>query len=317
MRDRTTDRIMNQTNLHKPVLLDESLEFLNIESGTKTVIDATLGLGGHTEAMLKLNPDLTVIGIDRDGEALSKSKERLAEFGDRFQAFSGTYDQLNEAMQEAGVTNVDGILADLGVSSMQLDFAERGFSYSQNAPLDMRMDPSKGITAGELIENSTVSELAYIIKTYGEDKFARLIAKNIAGKRFENSDELNELISAVVPQPHKGHPAKRTYQALRIAVNNEMEILESFVPQAIDALSKGGRLVVISYHSLEDLVVKKAMQKASISSAPVGLPVELDEHKPTLKMLTRGVLRASEKELKENPRSASARLRAAEKLEEK
>lgn len=308
---------MNQTNLHRPVLLEESLELLNIESGAKTVIDATLGLGGHTEAMLQLNPELTVIGIDRDGQALSKSKERLADFGDRFQAFSGTYDQLTEAMNEAGVTKVDGILADLGVSSMQLDFAERGFSYSQNAPLDMRMDPSTGITAGDLIENSTVSELAFIIKTYGEDKFARLIAKNIAGKRFENSEELNELISAVVPKPHKGHPAKRTYQALRIAVNNEIEILENFVPKAIDALAKGGRLVVISYHSLEDLVVKKAMQGASVSTAPIGLPVELDEHKPILKMLTRGVLRASDKELNENPRSASARLRAAEKLEDK
>ena len=308
---------MNQTNLHKPVLLSESLDFLNIQTGAKTVIDATLGLGGHTEAMLKLNPELTVIGIDRDGQALKKSKERLADFGDRFQAFSGTYDQLSEAMNESGVFRVDGILADLGVSSMQLDFAERGFSYSQNAPLDMRMDPDTGITAGELIENSTVSELAYIIKIYGEDKFARLIAKNIAGKHFGTSDELNELISAVVPKPHKGHPAKRTYQALRIAVNNEIEILERFVPKAIDVLANGGRLVVISYHSLEDLVVKKAMQHASASSAPIGLPVELDEHKPILKMLTRGVLRASQRELSENPRSASARLRAAEKLEGK
>ena len=308
---------MNQTNLHKPVLLEESLELLNIASGDKTVIDATLGLGGHTEAMLKLNPNLRVIGIDRDKEALSRSIDRLSEFAERFTPFRGTYDQLPEAMEAAGAASVDGVLADLGVSSMQLDFADRGFSYSQNAPLDMRMDPTEGITAAELIEKSSVSELAYLIKKFGEEKFARLIAKNIAGRRFENSDQLNEIITAVVPRPHKGHPAKRTYQALRIAVNNELEILERFVPTAIQSLSKHGRLVVISYHSLEDAVVKKAMQKESVSSAPVGLPVELEEHKPILKMLTRGVMRASDREMEDNPRSVSARLRAAEKLEEK
>ena len=308
---------MNQINLHKPVLLQESLDFLNIDSGAKTVIDATLGLGGHTEAMLKLNPELRVIGIDRDGEALEKASVRLAEFGTRFIAFKGTYDQLAEAMDTAGVEKVDGILADLGVSSMQLDFPERGFSYSQNAPLDMRMDQSTGTTASELIENSSVSELAYLIKTYGEEKFARLIAKHIAGKKFDSSEELNEVIAAVVPKPHKGHPGKRTYQALRIAVNDEMDILESFVPGAIEALAANGRLVVISYHSLEDSIVKKSMQKASTSSAPIGLPVELDEHKPILKMLTRGVFRPSEEEIEQNPRSASARLRAAEKTEDK
>jgi 16S rRNA (cytosine1402-N4)-methyltransferase len=305
---------MNQTNLHKPVLLEESLELMNIESGQKVALDATLGLGGHTEAMLERNPELKVIGIDRDSDALSKSQQRLASFGERFVPFKGTYDQIAEAMAEANVNSVDAILGDLGVSSMQLDFPERGFSYSQDAPLDMRMDPTEGITATELIEESTVSELAYIIKTYGEEKFARLIAKHIAGKHFASSHELNDVISAVVPKPHKGHPAKRTYQALRIAVNNEIEILENFVPEAIAALKPDGRLVVISYHSLEDIVVKKAMQKASSSSAPVGLPVELEEHKPILKMLTRGVVRASEKELETNPRSASARLRAAEKL---
>jgi 16S rRNA (cytosine1402-N4)-methyltransferase len=308
---------MNQTNLHKPVLLKESLEFLNIASGTKVVIDATLGLGGHTEAMLKLNPELTVIGIDRDGEALERASLRLSEFGSRFLAFRGTYDQLEDALSAAGVDKADGILADLGVSSMQLDFPERGFSYSQNAPLDMRMDQSAGIAASELIEKSSISELAYLIKTYGEEKFARLIAKHIAGTKFSSSEQLNEVIASVVPKPHKGHPAKRTYQALRIAVNNEMEILESFVPKAIDALGPNRRLVVISYHSLEDSIVKKAMQKASTSSAPVGLPVELDQHKPILRMLTRGVFRPSDEEIEQNPRSASARLRAAEKLEEK
>jgi 16S rRNA (cytosine1402-N4)-methyltransferase len=305
---------MNQTNLHKPVLLEESLKLLNVESGQKVALDATLGLGGHTEAMLERNPELKVIGIDRDSDALSKSQQRLASFGERFIAFKGTYDQIAEAMAEANVKSVDAVLGDLGVSSMQLDFPERGFSYSQDAPLDMRMDPTEGMTAAELIEKTTVGELAYIIKTYGEEKFARLIAKHIAGKHFESSHELNDVISAVVPKPHKGHPAKRTYQALRIAVNNEIEILENFVPEAIAALNPEGRLVVISYHSLEDIIVKKAMQKASSSSAPVGLPVELEEHKPILKMLTRGVVRASEEELEINPRSASARLRAAEKL---
>jgi len=307
---------MNQTNLHKPVLLEESLDYLNVASGNKTVIDATVGLGGHTEAMLERNPELKVIGIDRDSEALRRASQRLEPFAGRFVPFAGTYDQLLEAMKELGITKIDGVLADLGVSSMQLDFPDRGFSYSQNAPLDMRMDQSQGISAGELIENSSVSELAYIIKTYGEEKFARLIAKHIAGKKFESSEQLNEIISAVVPKPHKGHPAKRTYQALRIAVNEEMDILERFVPNAIKALAEGGRLVVISYHSLEDSIVKKAIQKASQSSSPVGLPVELEQHRPVLKVLTRGVTRASEQEQIENPRSASARLRAAEKMED-
>jgi len=308
---------MNQTNLHKPVLLEESIDYLNVASGNKTVIDATVGLGGHTEAMLERNPELKVIGIDRDSEALRRASQRLEPFAGRFLPFAGTYDQLLEAMNEFGISKVDGVLADLGVSSMQLDFPDRGFSYSQNAPLDMRMDQSQGITAGEMIESSSVSELAYIIKTYGEEKFARLIAKHIAGKKFESSSDLNEIISAVVPKPHKGHPAKRTYQALRIAVNEEMDILERFVPNAIQALAAGGRLVVISYHSLEDSIVKKAIQKASQSSSPVGLPVELEQHRPVLKVLTRGVTRASEQEQIENPRSASARLRAAEKLEDK
>ncbi len=308
---------MNQTNLHKPVLLEESISYLNAASGEKTIIDATVGLGGHTEALLERNPQLRVIGIDRDPEALRKASDRLESFAGRFQPFAGTYDQLLDAMNEFGMSQVDGILADLGVSSMQLDFAERGFSYSQNAPLDMRMDQSQGITAGELIETSSISELAYIIKAFGEDRFARLIAKHIAGKKFHSSEQLNEVIAAVVPKPHKGHPAKRTYQALRIAVNQEMEILESFVPRAIGALAPGGRLVVISYHSLEDSIVKKAIQEASTSTSPIGLPVELEQHRPVLRVLTRGVTRASEQEQIENPRSASARLRAAEKVEDR
>ena len=308
-------KLMNQTNLHEPVLLQESLDFLNIASGKKIIVDATLGLGGHTEAMLQTNPELTVIGIDRDQEAIDRSKQRLEGFGSRFIAAKGTYDQIPEILEKLEIVEVDGVLADLGVSSMQLDFNHRGFSYSQNSPLDMRMDPSQGMTAAELIEESSISELAYIIKTYGEEKFARLIAKNIAGGHFETSEQLNEIISAVVPQPHKGHPAKRTYQALRIAVNDELGILESFVPSAIEALADGGRLVVISYHSLEDAIVKNAMRDASTSSAPLGLPVELAEHKPILKTITRGVFRATEQEVSRNPRSASARLRAAEKVQ--
>jgi len=308
-------KLMNQTNLHEPVLLQESLDFLNIANGKKIIVDATLGLGGHAEAMLQSNPELTVIGIDRDQEAIDRSKQRLEGFGSRFIAAKGTYDQIPEILEKLEIVEVDGVLADLGVSSMQLDFNHRGFSYSQNSPLDMRMDPSQGMTAAELIEESSISELAYIIKTYGEEKFARLIAKNIAGGHFETSEQLNEIISAVVPQPHKGHPAKRTYQALRIAVNDELGILESFVPSAIEALADGGRLVVISYHSLEDAIVKNAMRDASTSSAPLGLPVELAEHKPILKTITRGVFRATEQEVSRNPRSASARLRAAEKVQ--
>jgi 16S rRNA (cytosine1402-N4)-methyltransferase len=225
-------------------------------------------------------------------------------------------------LAELELTSVQGILMDLGVSSMQLDEADRGFSYAQDAPLDMRMNQNLGQTAADLLAQLGEKELTKIFRDYGEERFAPLIAKRIVAEREVSdvltSSDLNKIVSAVVPMaPGRatGHPAKRIYQALRIAVNNELSGLESALPQAIDALAVGARLVVMSYHSLEDGITKRAMQQAAVSSTPIGMPMQLPGTSPALKVITRGVERATELELSQNPRAASARLRAAEKLE--
>lgn len=310
-------------NLHEPVMLHRCLELLRPGiSANSVVVDATLGLGGHTEALLDTHPDLTVIGFDRDPIALELASERLSRFGSRFRGVLATYDQLKSVLKELGIPLVQGVLFDLGVSSMQLDSAERGFAYAQNAPLDMRMDQSHGQTAAELLANATEEELARIFRVYGEERFAAPIARAILRQReispIKTSAELNRIVEAVVPKaPGKqtGHPAKRVYQALRIAVNDELAILSDAIPQAIDALAVGGRIVVMSYHSLEDAIVKQALQSAASSTSPIELPVELPGSGPRLRVITKGVERASELELSQNPRAASARLRAAEKLE--
>ncbi len=315
---------MNQiANLHEPVMLHRCLELLRpgIQKDS-VVVDATLGLGGHTEALLNTHSDLTVIGFDRDPEALELASERLGKFGSRFRGVLATYDQLASVLAELGIQSVQGVLFDLGVSSMQLDSAERGFAYAQDAPLDMRMDQSHGSTAAELLASASEEELTRIFRTYGEERYAAPIARAIVRQRassaVETSAQLNEIVESVVPKaPGKqtGHPAKRVYQALRIAVNDELAILSSAIPQAIAALSVGGRIVVMSYHSLEDAIVKQAFQSAATSSTPIELPVELPGSGPRLRVITKGVERASEFELSQNPRAASARLRAAEKLE--
>ena len=313
---------MTQTSqLHIPVMLERCLELLRpaIAGKAATVIDATLGLGGHSEALLSEHPELTVIGIDRDPSALELASERLAVYGERFQGVLATYDQILEILRGR---KVEGILMDLGVSSMQLDLDDRGFSYARDSFLDMRMDQTSGQTAADLIASLDVSALARIFRSYGEERFALPVAKRIVAARSEmpitSSSQLNELVGQVIPAvPGKqsGHPAKRIYQALRIAVNNELAVLERAVPQAIEALSVGGRLVAMSYHSLEDGIVKDFMQSAATSKTPVEMPIELPGTAPIFKILTRGVERASERELELNPRSASARLRAGEKLE--
>lgn len=315
---------MNQiANLHEPVMLHRCLELLRpgIQENS-IVIDATLGLGGHTEALLTTHPDLTVVGFDRDPVALELASERLSKFGSRFRGVLATYDQIESVLAELGIRKVQGVLFDLGVSSMQLDSAERGFAYAQDAPLDMRMNQSSGLTAAELLESASEEELARIFRVYGEERFANPIARAIVRQRatapIQTSSELNRIVEAVVPKaPGKqtGHPAKRVYQALRIAVNDELAILSSAIPQAIAALSVGGRIVVMSYHSLEDAIVKQAFQSAATSTTPIELPVELPGSGPRLRVITKGVERASEIELSQNPRAASARLRAAEKLE--
>ena len=312
---------MATASLHIPVLLDRCLELLRpaIENKPAVVIDATLGLGGHSEALLNEHPQLTVIGIDRDPVALELAMARLSHFGDRFKAHLGTYDEI-DLIAEPG--SVDGILMDLGVSSMQLDQADRGFSYAQEGELDMRMDQSRGETAADLLAELDERELARIFKIYGEERFAMPIAKKIVAQRAQTpittSSQLNKIVSSIVPMvPGKqsGHPAKRVYQALRIAVNDELGILERAVPKAIESLRAGGRLVVMSYHSLEDGIVKEAMQQAATSSTPIEMPIELPGTAPIFKIITRGVERSGERELEQNPRAASARLRAGEKVE--
>lgn len=317
---------MNQTfsEIHRPVLLERSIDLLapSLKNGS-VVIDATLGLGGHTEALLEQFPNITVLGIDRDPRALELASQRLARFGERFHGVLATYDQIAEICAELEISGMDAILFDLGVSSMQLDRADRGFAYAQDAPLDMRMNQQQGEPAADLLAKLDETELTRIFRELGEERFAGPIARRIVNTRDANpirtSGQLNELVSSVVPKvPGKqsGHPAKRVYQALRIAVNDELEILRRAIPAAIKALRTGGRIVVLSYHSLEDAIVKEAFQAAAQSSTPIELPVELPGTAAELKILTRGVERAGEIELNQNPRAASARLRAAEKLED-
>ncbi len=310
--------------LHRPVMLERTIELLRpaIEGKKATVVDCTLGLGGHTEALLRQFPDLTVIGIDRDDAALELATDRLKEFGSRFVPAAAIYDELADVLEMLEISEVEGILMDLGVSSMQLDQPERGFSYAQDVELDMRMNQVGGKTAADLLANLDHGQLARIFRDYGEERFASQVAREIVNTResqpIKTSGDLNAILARSIPQaPGKtsGHPGKRVYQALRIAVNDELGILERAMPQAIEALGVGGRLVVMSYHSLEDGIVKKALQAAAVSTTPIEMPVELPGTSPKLNILTKGVERATEVELHQNPRALSARLRAAEKLE--
>ncbi|MEY3326774.1 MAG: rRNA ((1402)-N(4))-methyltransferase RsmH [Actinomycetota bacterium] len=305
-------------------MLDRCLELLRpgIVGNSPVVVDATLGLGGHTEALLIEHPNLTVIGFDRDPVALELASERLSRFGSRFHGALATYDKFADVLNELSVQKIQGALFDLGVSSMQLDQPKRGFAYAQDAPLDMRMDQSRGLSAAEVLADASESELIAIFRDLGEERFAPAIARAIVKQRtiqaITTSAQLNAIVERVVPKaPGKqsGHPAKRVYQALRIFVNDELAILTDAIPQAIDALATGARIVVMSYHSLEDAIVKSAFQKAATSSTPIELPVELPGSGPRIRVITKGVERATEIELTQNPRAASARLRAAEKLE--
>ncbi len=304
-------------------MLARTLELLApaLASDSAVLVDCTLGLGGHSEAFLNSFENLTVIGIDRDLVALDLAGKRLEAFGSRVKYFHGTYEQIPEALSKFGFSEASAILMDLGVSSMQIDSPDRGFAYSFDAPLDMRMDSSSGETAAELIATASELELARIFKEYGEERFAKKIAAEIVSRRaadpIVSSKQLASIISQIVPFiPGKssGHPAKRVFQALRIAVNQELEILEIAIPAAIDALEVGGRLLVLAYHSLEDRIVKQAIVQAASSSAPIDLPFELPEHAPVLKLVIKGAEQATLQEIAANPRSASVRLRVAEKI---
>jgi 16S rRNA (cytosine1402-N4)-methyltransferase len=309
--------------LHAPVMLERCLEILGeaIDGKPAVMIDGTLGLGGHSEAFLERFPQLTLIGIDRDTNALALAGQRLARFADRTHLVHAVYEEIEEVLEDLEIDGVDAILLDLGVSSMQLDEADRGFAYSYDAPLDMRMDTTKGITAAEVVNTYSEQDLAKIFKEYGEERFAKQVAKAIVTTRataqFSSSAALTALIAKVIPFiPGKsnGHPAKRVFQALRIEVNGELEVLTRTMPAAINALNIGGRLLVLAYHSLEDRIVKQALVAGSTSSAPIDLPIELPEHAPILKLVVKGAEQASDSEILENPRAASVRLRAAEKI---
>jgi 16S rRNA (cytosine1402-N4)-methyltransferase len=308
---------------HDPVLLDRVVALLMpaLEHEGAAMVDATLGLGGHTEAVLNGCPLARVIGIDRDPAALELAAARLEPFGDRFTGVHAVYDELPDVLADLGLDAVDAVLFDLGVSSMQLDLRERGFAYSEDAPLDMRMDGTTGQTAADVLNTYSADELTRILKEYGEERFARRIAGAVVRERerepFTTSARLVELLYAEIPAPARrkgGHPAKRTFQALRMEVNDELAVLRRAIPAAIDAIRVGGRVVVESYHSLEDRVVKRAFADAVRTDVPEDLPFVPEGSEPTLRLVTRGAEKADQREIRENPRAASVRLRAIERL---
>lgn len=310
---------------HVPVLLDRIVDLLapSLAEPGSVVLDATLGLGGHAEALLAACPNARLIGLDRDREALARAGERLAAYGDRVRGVHAVYDEVPAVLADLGVARAQAVLFDLGVSSLQLDDGGRGFAYRFDGPLDMRMDQSSGQSAADLLATADAAELTRILRDYGEERFAARIARAILAQRavrpITTSAELVQLLTATIPaasQRTGGHPGKRTFQALRIAVNDELRVWERALPAAIDALAVGGRIAVLSYHSLEDRITKTVLASGARSSAPVGLPVELPEHRPYLRLLTRGAEEASAAEQARNSRSASVRLRAAERLRE-
>ena len=313
---------MDIERIHTPVMLERTLELLApaIDADGAVLVDATLGMGGHASAFLTRFPKLTVIGLDRDTDALAIARERLAPFGDRARFVHTVYDGIAEAVRSEGFDEVQGVLFDLGVSSLQLDRAERGFAYSKDAPLDMRMDFTQGRTAAEVIAESSEDELRRIFQDYGEEKlsarYARAIVKARADAPITRSAELVAVITAATPVAvqRQGHPAKRVFQALRIEVNEELSVLQRAMPAALDTVATGGRIVVLAYQSLEDRIVKRVLQAASSSTAPAGLPMELPEHRAQFRLLVRGAELASESEQAENPRAKPVRLRAAERV---
>ncbi|GAA1474084.1 16S rRNA (cytosine(1402)-N(4))-methyltransferase RsmH [Corynebacterium felinum] len=333
MAEKSSHRADLQANFgHVPVLRDRVTELLAPaveEMGDQAVIiDGTLGAGGHSEFFLKSFPQAYVIGLDRDINALTAARERLAPFGDRFVGLHTRFDQFLPLMQEEaekgntacriGIeVGITGALFDLGVSSMQLDQVDRGFAYRVDAPLDMRMNDTEGITAADILNTYSHGDIARILKTYGDERFAGKIASAIVRERekqpFSTSARLVELLYANIPAATRrtgGHPAKRTFQALRVEVNRELEAIENVIPLITDLLVPGGRAVFMSYQSLEDKIVKKFFTELTTSKTPAGLPMDLPEYAAKFELITRGAEKANEKEIEENPRSAPVRVRA-------
>jgi 16S rRNA (cytosine1402-N4)-methyltransferase len=307
---------------HVPVLLERCLALLApvLSSTSSVVVDCTLGMGGHAEALLQRTP-ARLVGLDRDLEALRRSDERLAPHAHRTTLVHAVYDELPRVLAELGTPRVQGVLFDLGVSSLQLDEAERGFAYAQDGPLDMRMDQSRGITAADIVNEWPGREIARVLRENGDERFASRIADAVVRERarepFTGTARLAELVRTSIPAATRrtgGHPAKRTFQALRTEVNDELGVLRRAIPAAVDALAVGGRIVVLSYQSLEDKVVKAELVARSTSEVPVDLPFVPEGAQPELRLLVRGSEKAPAAEQEGNPRSQSVRLRAAERV---
>ncbi len=306
---------------HISVLFDESINALNIQSGS-TYVDGTLGGGGHSEGILSSNDGCFVVGIDQDVEAISAASARLERFGNRITVVNNNFCEIKDILEKLKIDKIDGAVLDLGVSSYQLDNAERGFSYMQDAPLDMRMDKSKQFSAYDVINSYSLEDLTRIFYEYGEEKWSKRIAEFIIQKRdtspIKTTLELVDIIKAAIPKGARldgGHPAKRIFQAVRIEVNNELGILRQAVEDFVFSLKKGGRLAIITFHSLEDRIVKQTFASlASGCECPKSFPVCVCNKKSTVKLITRKPILPSEEEQELNPRSKSAKLRIIEKL---
>lgn len=312
---------------HVPVMLDRIVALLApaLAHGTPerpaVMVDCTTGHGGHTEAVLQRLDGVRVVGIDRDTSALDLAGARLERFGERWTGVHATYDEILDVLEDQGLDHVDAVLFDLGVSSMQLDQRERGFAYAEDAPLDMRMDATRGLTAADVLNTYAVGDLARVLRDYGEEKFAKKIAGAIVRRRevepWSTSGPLVELLYAEIPAPARrtgGHPAKRTFQALRMEVNDELGSLRAALPASLAAIGVGGRVVVESYHSLEDRLVKQAFTAATRLDVPPDLPFVPEGMEPDFRLVTRGAEQASPGEIEQNPRAASVRLRAIERI---
>lgn len=312
-------------DVHDPVMVHRIVDLLRpaLARPDAVYVDGTLGLAGHAKAILEACPDAQLVGIDRDRDAIEVARQRLGGLMERATIVHAVYDELPDVLDELGIERVDGMLLDLGLSSLQIDREDRGFAYRVDAPLDMRMDASTGRTAADVVNTYDIPELVAILRRYGEERFADRISRAIVQAReaepFERSGRLVEVIAGAIPVAARhsgGHPAKRTFQALRIEVNDELKALEGVVPAAIDALALGGRLAVLAYHSLEDRPVKRAFADGASDKAPRNLAVVPEHLKPQLRLITRGAERPSQDEVELNPRAASARLRVAERVRE-
>jgi 16S rRNA (cytosine1402-N4)-methyltransferase len=311
---------------HVPVLLDRIVALFEpaLAERDAVLVDATLGAGGHSAALLSRHSGLTLVGVDRDESALRLARERLAPHAARVHLVHAVFDALPDVLDDLGYDAVQGVLFDLGVSSMQLDEDERGFSYARDAPLDMRMDPSTGPTAADVLNTYPPGDLIRVLHDYGEERAARRIVEAVVRARrrapLRTSAELVALLEQAIPAAARrtgGNPAKRTFQALRVEVNGELDAVATAVPDAVRALAVGGRVVVMSYQSLEDRIVKRVLAEHSRSKAPPDMPIVRPEDEPELRLLTRGAERADDEEIAANPRAASVRLRAAQRVRER